>query len=53
MLADSETMSFESPAFLGLAAELVEVPQLAGDFVDRADDDAGGAAVDLVAERTS
>ena len=53
VLANSESMAFEFAAFLGDAAELVEVPQLAGDFVDRADDDAGCASIDFVAERSS
>ena len=50
VLADSESMSFEFAALLRDAAELVEVPQAAGDLVDGADDDAWCSSIDLVAE---
>lgn len=53
MLADSEAMAFEFTTLLGDAAELVKMPKLAGDLVDRTDDDAGRASIDFVAERTS
>ena len=53
VLADSETMAFELATFLGDAAELVKMPELPGDFVDRADDDAGCFAIDFVAERAA
>ena len=53
VLADSESMSFEFAAFLGDAAELVEVPQAAGDLVDGANHDARCSSIDLVSERST
>lgn len=50
VLADSESMPFEFAAFLGDAAELVEIPQAARNLVDRADDNARCSSIDLVAE---
>ncbi|KAA5541522.1 hypothetical protein FYK55_18365 [Roseiconus nitratireducens] len=50
VLADSESMAFEFAALLRDAAELVEVPQAAGDLVDGADDDAWCSSIDLVTE---
>ena len=50
VLADSESMAFELAAFLGDAAELVEVPQAASDLVHWADHDAWCSSIDLVTE---
>ncbi|WP_413431566.1 hypothetical protein [Crateriforma spongiae] len=53
MLAHAKPVPYEPPSLSRDSAKLVQIPQPARDFVDRADDDAGRASVNFVAERST